>query len=126
MLVSDHSIIFWAWKQATTSDVGNHLGLGELAQVEWKAKRGILCGQLLLLFREYLSTRPRPQVLVVHLGENDLCQRASLSLRLQVHRDFNIIGQWVPGIVILWLEMLRFRLCAAEGGFSWCGDRDHL
>lgn len=50
------------------------------------------------------------QVIMIHLKENDLCQRMSLSLRLQIHRDLQFLFCWLPGITILWSDMLPRRV----------------
>lgn len=53
------------------------------------------------------------QVLVIHLGDNDLAQRTSLSLTVQAKQDMHHIRSIAPGIVILWSDIIPVSL---EGG----------
>lgn len=69
ILIEGHSIIFWACERAATSPFGSQLGFGVWAQVDWVAKRGMLCGQILPLFLEYLQARSPPLVLVFTRGK---------------------------------------------------------
>ncbi|XP_066486081.1 uncharacterized protein [Tiliqua scincoides] len=49
-------------------------------------------------------------VIVVHLGENDLGQRTSMSLRLQARKEFSLLCSWFPGMAILWSNLLLRRM----------------
>lgn len=89
---------------------GSQLGLGGLANVTWAARWGMRWGQFLPVLFDYLQLHPLPQVIMVHLGENILGQRMSMSLRLQARREFSLLRLWFPGIVILWSNLLPRRI----------------
>ena len=69
---------------------GHNLGLGVLATLEWKGRRGMLWAELLELASQNLRDAPC-DVLVVHLGGNDLTLRTGKSLILWVIQDLQII-----------------------------------
>lgn len=50
------------------------------------------------------------------LGENDLGQRTTISLQVQACRDFATIREWLPGVVILWSNLLPRHV--------WCWARN--
>lgn len=78
---------------------------------------GYAVGAIVAYFAEFLS-HPPPQVLLLHLGENDLCQRTCLFLRQQVNRDIKVIWHWIPEVVILWSSLLP---CLEAGCLSPSG-----
>lgn len=92
-----------------TCTLGTRLGLGVTANVSWFARRGVRWGQLLPAVWDFISTHP-PQLLVLHLGENDLGLQSSISLRLQARSGLHRIQQWIPGTRILWSCMLPRRV----------------
>lgn len=93
-----------------SSSFGSQLALGDVAHIDWLAKRGMCWGQFFPAVLEYIAVNLLPQVIVVHLGENDLGQRTSMSLRLQARKDFNSLVRQFPGITILWSDMLPRRV----------------
>ncbi|XP_066475283.1 uncharacterized protein [Tiliqua scincoides] len=110
VLICGHSIVFWARKRAASSSFGTQLQLGSLATVHWVARRGMLWDQLLPAFYEFVHAHAPPHIIVIHLGENDLGQRTTLSLRLQACSDILHISQCFRGMVILWSDLLPRRV----------------
>lgn len=97
VIIFSHSIVFWARKRAASSSFGMQLQLGSLATVHWVARRGMLWDQLLPAFYEFVHAHAQPHIVVIHLGENDLGQRTTLSLRLQAYSDILHINQHLAG-----------------------------
>lgn len=83
ILICGYSIVFSAGKRATASRWGSQLGLGlgPAIHIDWLGQRGMRCAQLLPTLADYLHANPTPDVLIVHLGENDLCTGMSVDLR---------------------------------------------
>ncbi|XP_053145296.1 uncharacterized protein LOC128342232 isoform X1 [Hemicordylus capensis] len=110
VLVCGHSLVFWAFKRTSTSQWGTQLGFGKRALVYWLGMRGILWGQLLPAIQDHLAKFPEPDIIVIHLGENDLGRRTGLSLVQQASSDLAILQGWIPGIRILWVNWLQRRV----------------
>ncbi|XP_053146440.1 uncharacterized protein LOC128342727 [Hemicordylus capensis] len=109
ILICGHSLVFWAFKRASTSQWGTQLGLAGRAIVCWKGMRGMLWSQLLPAVWDYVGRSPRPDVLVIHLGENDLGKRTGVSLVQQASSDMQVLRAWLPGAHIVWAEWLQRR-----------------
>lgn len=109
VLLCGHSLLFWARKHAVSSSFGSQLGISGRACVSWLARRGMLWGHLIPMLTDYAGRHPPPQILLIHLGSNDLGQRTTLSLRRQASEDFVAIQQLWPGVQLLWSEQLPRR-----------------
>ncbi|XP_053138945.1 RNA-binding protein 12-like isoform X1 [Hemicordylus capensis] len=110
VLVCGHSLVFWAFRWASTSQWGTQLGFGRRASIYWLGMRGMLWGQLLPTVRNHLDSFPAPQVVILHLGENDLGRRTGLSIIRQAASDFKVLRSWIPGVYILWVNWLQRRV----------------
>lgn len=70
--------------------MGYQLGLSHWAVIEWKGCRGLQWpGLLPLLLNEHAA--PRPQVLLIHLGGNNLGLIKGKAQVLQVIEDLQVI-----------------------------------
>ncbi|XP_053167402.1 uncharacterized protein LOC128351680 isoform X6 [Hemicordylus capensis] len=118
VLLFGHSLVFWAFKRASTSHWGSQLGFGGRASIYWLGMRGMLWGQLLPALRDHLDRFPPPDILVLHLGENDLGRRTGLSIFQQASSDLVTFCGWVPGVRIIWINWLQRRV--------WRGARSGL
>ncbi|XP_053119418.1 uncharacterized protein LOC128330471 isoform X2 [Hemicordylus capensis] len=67
VLICGHSLVFWAYKQASTSPISTQLSLGRCANVRWLGMRGMPWSQLLLKLWAELASRSPPEVIVIHL-----------------------------------------------------------
>lgn len=117
-LIIGHSILFWALRWAKPSGPGSWLGLGARAVLFWRVKRGMLWGQFLPTFLQFIKEHLPPQILLLHLGENDLAQRKFISLRVQIRQDLSQVKQLCPGIRIVWSYFLPRRVW--KGANSIC------
>ncbi|XP_053168255.1 uncharacterized protein LOC128352078 [Hemicordylus capensis] len=110
VLMCGHSLVFWAFRRASTTRWGSQLGLGSKASVYWLGMRGMLWNQLLPALREHLDRFPIPDILVLHLGENDLGRRPGLAILQQASSDLSILRSWMPGVRIIWVNWLQRRV----------------
>ncbi|XP_060111014.1 uncharacterized protein LOC132583378 [Heteronotia binoei] len=105
VLICGHSYVFWAALQARRTAVGSQLGLSQHAVIEWQGRRGLQWpGLLPLLFKGRAG--PPPQVLMVHLGGNDLGLLKGKALVWQARDDFQCIRERWPETIIVWSAML--------------------
>ncbi|XP_053103077.1 uncharacterized protein LOC128323632 [Hemicordylus capensis] len=118
VLMCGHSLVFWAFKRASTSRWGSQLGFGSNASVYWLGMRGMLWNQLLPALRDYLDRFPSPDILVLHLGENDLGRRPGLAIFQQALSDLAVLRRWMPGVYVIWINWLQRRV--------WRGARSGL
>ncbi|XP_053113143.1 uncharacterized protein LOC128327873 [Hemicordylus capensis] len=116
VLILGHSIVFWAHKAARVVQPGTQLGLGQWADISWIGRRGMVIAQFLPMLQEFLAVNPPPDILVLHLGENDLGSKSGLSIFHSLRKDILLVLEWCPGILILWSAMLQRRV--------WRGARD--
>lgn len=61
-------------------------------------RRGMHCGQFIPAVLEFMRNNLPPQVLVVHLGENDLGCTTPISWQLQASRDLTKLVKWFLGL----------------------------
>ncbi|XP_062994184.1 uncharacterized protein LOC134406607 [Elgaria multicarinata webbii] len=113
VVICGHSMVFWAGRRAATSSFGTQLGFSQLANIQWLGRCGMRWERLLpTLFQAAASP---PQVLIIHLGGNDLGLLKGKALILQAIADFKIIRQRWPGVVIIWSCILpRFAWRSGE------------
>ncbi|XP_053162519.1 uncharacterized protein LOC128349727 isoform X2 [Hemicordylus capensis] len=107
VLICGHLLVFWAFKRASTSQWGIQLGLGRRASVYWLGLRGMVWSQLLPAIWDHLGSFPGPDVLVLHLGENDLGKQTGLSLVQQVSSNFSTLEGLLLGLCIVWVSWLQ-------------------
>ncbi|XP_029445802.1 uncharacterized protein LOC115094037 isoform X2 [Rhinatrema bivittatum] len=68
-----HSYVRWAAKRACDRPYGLHLGMAHKDwRIEWMGKPGMHWDQLLPLMRQLKNLRAPPDVVIMHLGGNDL------------------------------------------------------
>ncbi|XP_061490951.1 uncharacterized protein LOC133388738 isoform X2 [Rhineura floridana] len=101
-----HSMVFWAARRAAKLSMGSQLGLSRWAAVQWLGRRGMHWeGLLPALFRQGL-VQTIPQVLVIHLGGNDLGLMKGKALIIQASKDMQAIRQRWPWVRLMWSDLL--------------------
>ncbi|XP_062833270.1 uncharacterized protein LOC134297995 [Anolis carolinensis] len=105
VLICGHSYVHWAERQARRGPYGQHLGLASLAFVEWRGRRGLRWeGLLPLLFGS--GVRFPPDLIVMHLGGNDLGLLKGRALFLQVLNDMHKIQEVWPHTGLAWSAII--------------------
>ena len=85
-MIIGHSYVYWVAHYVASSLWGNDLGLGAHAFISWKG----MCGMQWLQFGRMASFgNTPPDILVVHLGGNDLPRVPGKALTLDILRDLN-------------------------------------
>ncbi|XP_069061642.1 uncharacterized protein [Pleurodeles waltl] len=108
--VVGHSSIKWAEKQAAKSEHGVNLGFDHhLFPITWRGKENMRWKELLKCLNSMLSGRRCPDVLVIHLGENDFVAETGLDLMRAMKQDLlEIKRQWI-GCSVIWTELIPRR-----------------
>ncbi|XP_062981479.1 zinc finger protein 318-like [Elgaria multicarinata webbii] len=122
VVICGHSLVFWASHRATQAAVGTQLGLSQFASIQWVGRRHMMWGRLLdTLFHSGVVCAP-PQLLVLHLGGNDMGVVKGKALIVQVQEDFKVIWSQWPDTCIIWSNILPRRQWR-EGGDVRCLNR---
>nr|XP_033777770.1 uncharacterized protein LOC117349008 isoform X1 [Geotrypetes seraphini] len=110
-----HSYVHWAAERALIRPGGRHLGLGSQGlRVSWWGQRGMRWSQLLLLM-ERLRSRPRhPDILLIHLGGNDVDSCSGKDLINTVKDDLRVVLDWFPSVLLVWSDIVPRPRCLAS------------
>ena len=85
--------------------MGMQLGIGLEAQVQWLGRRGLRWGGLCCTLFYAGNVVSSPQVLLLHLGGNDLGLLTGKALIMQARFDFERIWEVWPWPWIVWSNM---------------------
>ena len=69
--------------------------------LEWRGRRGMHWGKFMELASQISLSVPL-DIMVVHLGGNDLAQRMGKSLNLQAINDLQLIEAKFPTLKLIW------------------------
>ena len=101
------SIVYWAARRTGGRSGGPKLGLQiKCYTLHWLGKRGMQWKELIPTFDEYLLTRPRPQILLIQLGSNDLAILKSKELIELIRLDVLRLQALFPELILIWSEIL--------------------
>nr|XP_033771137.1 uncharacterized protein LOC117346024 [Geotrypetes seraphini] len=110
-----HSFTHWEAERAAIRPGGRHLGLSHQGlHVSWWGQRGMRWSQLLLLL-ERLRSRPRhPDLLLLHLGGNDVDACSGKDLVNLIKDDLRVVLDWFPGVLLIWSDIVPRPRCLAS------------
>ncbi|XP_028588842.2 tumor susceptibility gene 101 protein isoform X2 [Podarcis muralis] len=116
--ICGHSYVFWAEKRALERSFGPQLGIRlEDAKLHWLGKSGMTWDQLI---PSLLRTRRRltdPDILVVHLGGNDLGTYADYDIIRQMKKDIIHIKITFKNSILVWSNIVPRK--------AWNQDMSH-
>lgn len=105
--ICGHSYVFWAEKRALERSFGPQLGIRlEDAKLHWLGKSGMVWDQLVPIL---LHTRRRltdPDILVIHLGGNDLGTASNLDVMNRMKKDFGLLKQIFKNTILVWSNII--------------------
>lgn len=101
------SYVFWGAIRAAARPEGRQLGVQRSeALLKWLGVRGMMWGRVLPEFHYYARIDKPPDVLVLHVGGNDLGVRAARDLVRDVKFDILRLVRDFPGCVIVWSDIV--------------------
>jgi lysophospholipase L1-like esterase len=101
------SIIYWAQRRACIRPVGSDLGLAaQGVEVRWHGVRGLRFGQVKSEIYKLLSDQPKPSVILIHAGANDLGLIKGVQIINIIKETIDWVVEQLPGVVIIWSDML--------------------
>ncbi|KAM8977597.1 uncharacterized protein RCH25_047235 [Pelodytes ibericus] len=102
-----HSYVYWARRRAAVRPSGERLGISpRQAEVRWFGKRGMRWVQLLPEIVELSRILGSPDILVIHLGGNDLGTIPVLGLGDAIKNDLARLRVLFPDVCIVWSEVV--------------------
>ncbi|XP_052006764.1 uncharacterized protein LOC127660519 isoform X4 [Xyrauchen texanus] len=115
--ICGHSLVFWAEKRATSPEFGMQLGMHpDSVRIWWKGVQGMKWEQLLPLLLQLKDNWPKPDVLIVHLGGNDISTTAPEVFIETVKKDLTSIKSIFPECLLVWSDILQRQ--------TWRGTED--
>ncbi|KAM8924600.1 uncharacterized protein RCH25_009300 [Pelodytes ibericus] len=102
-----HSYIFWAKSRAAARPGGENLGLSRtVAEVRWFGIRGMRWVRLLPELVQLSRLLGAPDILLLHLGGNDLGSVPVWNLCETVKRDLASLLVLFPNVTLVWSEVV--------------------
>ncbi|KAJ1090382.1 hypothetical protein NDU88_003515 [Pleurodeles waltl] len=115
-----HSFVRWAEKQVASRHFGTQLGLdGARIRINWVGKSGKRWGELLSVLSRRMEREIFPDLLVIHLVENDLVSLSGIGLLKTMKIDLVRIKERWAGRHIVWTGMVPRRVW--RGAYSFSG-----
>uniref|UniRef100_A0ABM5G3U9 Uncharacterized protein isoform X2 n=1 Tax=Pogona vitticeps TaxID=103695 RepID=A0ABM5G3U9_9SAUR len=102
-VIIGHSFVYWAARYAASSPWGSDLGLGAHIHITWHGLRGM---RWIQLGRLTAFGQSPPDILVIHLGGNDLPASAGKALTLDILRDLKMLKTRYPRMRIVWSTII--------------------
>ncbi|XP_077140621.1 uncharacterized protein LOC143805314 isoform X4 [Ranitomeya variabilis] len=114
--IMGHSFVFWAALRAAVRPSGRQLGFPqEFATLRWIGKRGMVWGQFLSEFHHFVRLDRVPDIVVIHLGGDDLGKRPCRVLIKDIKCDMLRLWAMFPKVVVVWSDIIKRKI--------WCGAR---
>lgn len=102
-----HSYVFWGAKRAEVRQDGRQLGFSrEQVRIRWIGVRGMLWSRVLPEVHHYARLDRPPDVLLLHVGGNDLGLRASRELCRDIKYDLLRLRTLFPDTIVVWSDMV--------------------
>lgn len=109
--ICGHSLVYWAESRAKSPEVGMQLGMDpSKVAIWWKGTQGMTWPQLLPQLHQLKVTWPNPDVLIMHLGGNDLSTDSPTDLLASVKKDLTSMRSIFPQCVLVWSNILPRRV----------------
>ncbi|KAM9847970.1 uncharacterized protein ACBR49_009236 [Aulostomus maculatus] len=109
--ICGHSLVYWAESRAKSPEVGMQLGMDpSKVSIWWKGIQGMTWPQLLPQLHQLKVTWPNPDVLIMHLGGNDLSTDSPTDLLASVKKDLTSMRSIFPQCVLVWSNILPRRV----------------
>ncbi|XP_062851998.1 uncharacterized protein si:dkeyp-121d4.3 isoform X2 [Trichomycterus rosablanca] len=105
--ICGHSLIFWAEKRATSPEVGMQLGMNpNTVRIWWKGVQGMTWQQLLPQLLQLKDNWPKPDIILIHLGGNDIGKTGVDAFVAAVKNDFVSLKSIFSQCLLVWSDIL--------------------
>ncbi|XP_004910606.2 uncharacterized protein LOC101731247 [Xenopus tropicalis] len=111
VFILGHSFIYAAQRRALDRSYGINLGFNkEEVIIHWMGIRGARWSDLIPILSQMLSKHGAPNLVLIHLGGNDLGKFKAIELIRAIRKDLALAHFHLPGILFLWSEMVSRRV----------------
>ncbi|XP_066534492.1 uncharacterized protein si:dkeyp-121d4.3 isoform X2 [Hoplias malabaricus] len=108
--ICGHSLVFWAEKRATSPEFGMQLGMDpNSVRIWWKGVQGMTWQQLLPQLLQLKDNWPKPDVILIHLGGNDIGMTTTEAFLASVKKDLISMKSIFPECLLVWSDILPRR-----------------
>ncbi|XP_075448420.1 paraspeckle component 1 isoform X1 [Ascaphus truei] len=105
--ICGHSLVQMAHERAITREYGEHLGLGpQRVQISWFFRRDMVWDQLLPTLMQLAREIGKPEVLLIHLGGNDVGGIRGIDLINKMKADLSFVKDVFKETIVVWSEIL--------------------
>ncbi|XP_066441042.1 uncharacterized protein [Eleutherodactylus coqui] len=105
--IMGHSYVFWGGERAKVRPNGRQLRLSKDAAVlRWIGVRGMAWSRVLQDVQRLVSLDRTPDILVLHVGGNDLGRRPFRELGRDIRYDMLRLLQMYRSLILVWSEMV--------------------
>ncbi|KAF4090108.1 hypothetical protein AMELA_G00048140 [Ameiurus melas] len=105
--ICGHSLVFWAEKRATSPELGMQLGMDpNSVRIWWKGVQGMTWQQLLPQLLQLKDNWPKPDMILIHLGGNDIGKMTPEAFVLAVKKDLISLKSIFPQCYLVWSDIL--------------------
>ncbi|XP_029525533.1 uncharacterized protein si:dkeyp-121d4.3 isoform X2 [Oncorhynchus nerka] len=105
--ICGHSLVYWAEMRAKSPEIGMQLGMDPSSvRVWWKGTQGMTWAQLLPQLDQLKIKWPKPDVVILHLGGNDLGTQSPEALMSSVKKDLTSVRSIFPQCRLVWSYIL--------------------
>lgn len=105
--IMGHSYVCWGARRGDVRYDGRQLGFDrQEAYIKWFGVPGILWGRLVTEVQRYAARDRPPDVLVLHVGGNDLGIRSMLDITRDIKSDIDRLMEQFPDMVVVWSDIV--------------------
>ncbi|KAJ1182005.1 hypothetical protein NDU88_007203 [Pleurodeles waltl] len=109
--VVGHSFVKWASRQARSTPLRDNLGLDRgRYRVRWDGQGGMRWSELAGTLQRLQGRGFCPDVLLVHLGKNDIVKRTGLDILWHMKQDLSVLHQQWQGCHVVWTAFIPRRV----------------
>ena len=117
-----HSYVFWGAKRAELRHSGRQLGFPrEEASVHWLGIPGMLWGRVVPEVHRFARLDRPPDVLLLHVGGNDLGVRAMMDITRDIKFDILRLRMAFPDTIVVWSDIVArtaWRMARSVAGIN--------
>ncbi|XP_041423511.1 uncharacterized protein LOC121395057 [Xenopus laevis] len=107
VFIIGHSYIYRAVRRAAKQEYGTNLNLDkQQVKVTWLGLRGAIWHNLLAMLSQMISRWGQPDIVLIHLGGNDIGKEKTIEIIRFIRRDLAQLHFSFPKVLFVWSEMV--------------------
>ncbi|KAM4020120.1 uncharacterized protein ACNLHF_000668 isoform 1-T1 [Anomaloglossus baeobatrachus] len=111
-----HSYVYWAQKRAAIRSYTENLTFSiEHVNIYWFGSSGMKWAQLVDELKRKVCSAPLPDLIIIHLGGNDIGKVKTLEFISQMQRDITFIKKLFPNTSLVFSEIIPRLLWNSDG-----------